>query len=449
MRLSIYVSAFILCTTLGCAQITKPGVDRSPFGAQSVWPNDANLVTVLNRMQEAGIQWGRFDLIWWSLCERTAGQYEFVSPNYPGYENWNVDRAIALMKERNIEPFPILCYSNPLYDNEQGPYSDTGRAAFAAYCHAAAARYKDSVTYWEIWNEPNQQFFWGRAPNAADYAKLAIVAAPRIREGNPNAIVVGGVTSGIDLTYLQTAIDNGLLDAVDAITVHPYRTTSPESIASEIASLRSMIAAKTSRNIPVWTGEWGYNTCWSNVSNTGQAKCLARMMVNNLSTDINLSIWFCTAAYAEDTACPSDPQWGLLDFSYAPRPSWYAMQTLNKHFAPPVKHTTPPANTSLTPANSTNRIEFFERANNPKRMTCAVWRSRWPTSDSYAGVLSTLTMTLTSGSTLKAYDGLTGAEIPLTAAWNGSQVTLTSLRIYDYPIYIDIEPPPPTGLFVR
>lgn len=88
------------------AQVPVPGENRSPFGAQTVWPSDDALVTFYDRMEQAGIQWTRFDLIWWGLCEHTKGEYDFTSPDVPGWEDWDVDRAVSLLQERNIEIFP-------------------------------------------------------------------------------------------------------------------------------------------------------------------------------------------------------------------------------------------------------------------------------------------------------------------------------------------------------
>jgi len=418
-----------------------PGVNVSPFGAQTVWPNDPNLTTILNRMQEAGIQWARFDLCWWGLCESTPGEYNFT-PSYSG-STWDTDGAIQMLHDRGIEPFPILCYGNPLYDNGQGPFSEAGRQAYGNFCHAAAERYKNSVTYWEIWNEPNLEFFWGRAPNAVDYAQLAQVAAGRIREGNPQAIVAGGVTSGIDLGFLQTAFDNGLLDAVDAITIHPYRIAAPESIAGEVSTIRSMIAARTSRSIAVWTGEWGYNTYWSEVSEKGQAKCLSRMMTGNLAMGIDLSIWFSTHAFVEISGSDHDAEWGLLDYDFTPRPSFYAMRTLNQRLPAPVHSVADPLGVTLSPSLSNQRIEVFERGM-PEQLTVAIWLARWPLSDSFAGETTTVRLQVPEGTTAAAYDGLDGDAIQLTEQRQGDRLELRNFRVMDYPVFVEVALPAPS-----
>jgi len=395
-------------------------------------------VTFLDRMQEAGIQWGRFDLCWWSLAETQAGVYNFTSPNVPGWEGWNTDRAIQLMRDRGIEPFPILCYGNPLYDGAQGPYSDGGRTAFGNYCYAAANRYRDSVSYWEIWNEPNTEQFWARPPDPADYARLAAVAAPRIRQANPDAVVVGGVTAGIDAAFLRTAFENGLLDAVDVITVHPYRIAPPESINQEIANVRNMIRQFTARDIPVWTGEWGYNTFWTEVTPLGQAKCLSRMMVNNLSQGIGLSVWFSVHAFKEADPSGTDPEWGLLDYQLRPRPSFDAMRVVNERLAAPVVHAPSALSISLSPGLRDRRVEVFAR-DGGDRFTVALWLARWPLSDSFSGETTTVTIAGAASASVHAWDGLSGAEIPLSPLVRGGDLEIPGFRVRDYPVFLDVD----------
>jgi len=440
----LFLSLIAALSVPARAEKPIPGVNRSPFGAQTVWPISGDYLQIMDAMEGAGIQWGRYDFCWWGLCESTPGVYNFTSTTVAGYPNaWDSDRQVSLLRARNIEPYGILCYSNALYDNNQGPSTDAGRQAFGNYCHAAATRYRDTVFTWEIWNEPNQESFWGRPANAADYAKLAVDAAARIREANPDAIVVGAATSGVDLTFLGTAFDNGLFDAVDAVSVHPYRIAAPESVNADIAAVRALMDDRTTRTVSLWSGEWGYNTAWTEVTDLGQAKCLARMMVNNLSIGIELSIWFSTHPFAEIASAPEDPQWGLVDYSYSPRPSWYAFKTLNARLAAPVRWIADPFATQFTGTTSAKRFEIFERSN-PNRFTAAVWLPRWPLSDTYTGRTGTLSFQVPEGTGFQAWDGLTGNAVVLTVGRSGDRATLSNFRMIDYPIYIDITLPVPT-----
>ncbi len=417
-----------------------PGTNISPFGCQIVWPHDVNLEKFINRMNEAGIQWGRSDMFWWGLIESAKGVYRFDRSDYPGYANYNSENEIKMLRDKGIEPFSILGYGNPLYDNSQGPSTDEGRTAFGNYCYACAMHFKNEVTYWEVWNEPNTDLFWGKTPNASDYTKLVKEASKRIKEANPEAKVAGGVTAGMDLNFLNSCFQNGLLESVDIITVHPYRGTKPESVNTEFQTLRNSIKQYTAKDIKIWTGEWGYNTYAHKLSEKSQAKALARMMMNNFSQGIEVSIWFSIHAFPESSGTINDPEWGLLDYNLNPRPSFYAMQTLNKFFKHPLLWM--PSNTlgiTTNPALTGLRNEVIKQGND-NHFFIAVWLDSWPPNDSYSGKTMSISFILSDKSDIKCWDSLNGNSIAIQKSVSGNQYTISNLKIMDYPYYIEIIP---------
>ncbi len=414
---------------------------HSPFGSQTVWPVNPHLEFYADQLQAAGAGWARSDLIWWSLAEAEPGEFNFTSPPFPDWQNWNTDHGIQVLVERGIEPFPILCYGNPHYDGGAGPSTEAGRAAFAEYCYQAASRYADSVKYWEIWNEPNLEMFWGRAPHPEDYALLAQAAAPRILEANPDAVIVGGAVAGIDLPFLANSFQHGLLDVVDVISVHPYRINAPESINSEIATLRSMITSHTDRDIQIWTGEWGYNTYWSNLTPLGQAKMLTRMMANNAAIGIEVSIWFSAHAFIETQGNPGDPEWGLFDFNLDPRPSYFALGATTDRLPPPVRlaHGAFDMDVPSAGGGVNTHTAIFELPEED-RYVAAIWDATWPAPDTYTGRTATVELSgLPERTEIRAYDGLDGGEITLSAEKNGTGYTLTGFRVQDYVTWIEVD----------
>jgi hypothetical protein len=430
-RLTAWWLLTAFCLRLSAAP--QPGVDMSPFASQIVWPDNPNLVTYANHLQAAGVRCARSELIWWSLCESSPGVYNFA----PGA--WNCYLWINLLKARNIKPYCILCYSNPLYGGT--PDTPAGRAAFANYCSAVVTQFRDDVDIWEIWNEPNLDMFWGKTPNAADYAALVAAAAPAIRAADPDCIVVGGATSGIDRTFLDAAFDAGMLAHLDVLSVHPYRIQNPESINSEIASLRAkMNTYPNGPQVKIWTGEWGYNAAWTELGSTvadretNQAKMLQRMMLNNVTQGIELSMWFSVHGW--------DPleDWGLTKWNSpaTTRASHTAMTTLQQRLPVPFSHVGNPM--SVTPSSPVSglRIETFDRSTSQTR-TVAIWRPR-ALSFPAPSVVRNMTFTVGPQYRLSAYDGLTGAEFALDARWNipAGTVTVMNQGLYDYPLFFEV-----------
>ena len=438
-RIISIIIIFSIATILP-GEVPVPSVNRSPFGAQMVWPSDPNLEIVLDRMEEAGIQWTHFDLIWWGLCEQEKGTYDFINPetDVPEHQGWNVDRAVSLLRERNIEIFPTLCYGNELYDDNLGPHSEEAQEAFANYCYAAAKRYKDSIFYWEIWNEPNLDNFWPPKPNPEDYANLVKKAAKRIREANPQARIAAGATSHVDIGFLEQCFRHGMLEYVDIITVRPYRFGKPEDLNKELSDLRFCIGEYTNKEIEVWSGEWGYNTYVHQISERNHAKTLSRMMVNDLSQDMGLSIWFSTHAFPEHSGAKMDPEWGLLDYNYKPRPAFYAMKTVIERLPAPVNPATGPFQIQAVVPGYSQRIETFKH--DESRFTVALWLETWPLGDSFDGVRSDVSLNVSSEYSFHAYDGLSGEPVNLELHRDDQTVSWKDFQFMDYPVFVDMRP---------
>jgi hypothetical protein len=89
--------------------------------------------------------------------------------------------------------------------------------------------FRDRIRYFEIWNEPCNNYAWGNKPNAKEYAQLAKQVAPIIRNEAPQAkILMGGVgwRPGHD-ENLMTIPEEGVGRLVDVMTIHPYLWSKP------------------------------------------------------------------------------------------------------------------------------------------------------------------------------------------------------------------------------
>ena len=199
----------------------------------------------------------------------------------------------------------ILDYANPLYDNDQSPSSDEGRAAFAKWAAAAVVHFKGRGVLWEMYNEPNG--FWRPQPNVDDYVKLSLAVGQAIRAAAPEETLVGPGLAGFDYTWFEACFKAGLLDFWSAVTVHPYRQSAPETSASDYRQLRRMIDryAPKGKAIPVLSGEWGYSSVWNGMSLEAQGKMLARQWLTNISNEVPLSIWY---DWHDDGGDPSESE---------------------------------------------------------------------------------------------------------------------------------------------
>jgi len=281
----------------------------------------------LEELADTGWGFIRMDFFWQAI-EREKGKYDFS-----GY-----DGLVSKLAAQNVRPLFILDYGNPLYDKGLSPYTDEGRAAFAAFALAGVEHFAGKGVVWEMWNEPNIGF-WQPKPNVSDYVKLALTVGKAIKPKFPKETFIGPTTSTIDLKFIEACLQGGVLEYFDAISVHPYRQNNPESVTSEWDALKTLIAKykPEGKDVPVISSEWGYSTLYRNNSLEVQGKYIPRELLSNLANHVALSIlydWHNGCTKPDDFEC----HFGTVYFEYnassnpvyAKKPSYHSAQTLMK-----------------------------------------------------------------------------------------------------------------------
>ena len=277
----------------------------------------------------AGFKWVRMDFSW-GATERKRGEYDFSA----------YDRLVTALEKHGIRALFILDYGNDLYDRGLPPTSDEGRAAFTRWAVAGVGHFAGKGYLWEMWNEPNGGF-WKPKADAKHYAALARATGEALRDakllGPKGEAYIGPATSTIDLPFLEACFQAGLLEFWDAVSVHPYRQSAPETVESEYRSLRLLIGryAPKDKAIPIISGEWGYSDAWQNFTPELQGKYLPRQLLTNIANDVPLSIWY---DWHDDGTNLKDPEhhFGIVanqyhagrDPVFDSKPAYVAMKTL-------------------------------------------------------------------------------------------------------------------------
>lgn len=275
----------------------------------------------MQKLASGGFKWVRMDFAWGGI-ERQKGAYDFSA----------YDRLIASLKPFGIRPVLILDYGNDLY--EQGsPRTDAGRQAFCRFVEAAMRHFRGQGIVWEMWNEPNIGF-WKPNPNVDEYIALAKAVGETIRRIAPTEWFVGPAVSGFDWDFLQRCIDAGLLRYWDAVSVHPYRGSAPETVEDDWSRLRRMIDAKAPRGkaIPMFSGEWGYSSLTGGVSLEQQGAYAARQYLVNIMCGVPLSIWY---DWKNDGVNPADNEsnFGSVAQDLRPKPAFLEIQKVSRALA--------------------------------------------------------------------------------------------------------------------
>lgn len=271
----------------------------------------------MNAMRDVGAKWVRLDLLW-SRVEQKLGVYDFSK----------YDPVMEGLRRRGIRPILILDYGNKLYD-VVSPTTREGRQAFAKFAAEAVKRYRRQGVIWEIWNEPNLSHFWRGEPSADEYAALVDVVVPAIREVSKDEWIMGPSTSKFDWPYLERSFEKGILEDVDAVSVHPYRENKePETAGADWQRLRTMIDryAPSGKKIPMICSEWGYSTFKQGVSQEKQSQYAVRQYLANLSAGVPLTIWY-SWKNRPDARNEKEKNFGLLEASGSSKASFEALRS--------------------------------------------------------------------------------------------------------------------------
>jgi polysaccharide biosynthesis protein PslG len=263
----------------------------------------------LDRARQAGFSLIRTDLNWGEV-EQTKGQY-----------NWAYyDPIIKRLGARGQRPLFSLGFNNPLYGAKASggdPYMDAidtplEREGFKNFAVAAVKRYQSLISpIWEIHNEPNRDNFWSK-PSSLEYVKLVKAVAPAMRQASPDVYILGpavghapsadaGSIIKIDLAFLEGTFANGLLNYVDAVSIHPYPDGRPEYALGIYKDVRVLINTYAPGKIyPIVSSEWGYSSS-ADFSGNDQthSNYLTRMYLLNLSQQV-LSIGYKLEEYSFD-----------------------------------------------------------------------------------------------------------------------------------------------------
>ncbi|UQZ82690.1 hypothetical protein SK3146_01849 [Paenibacillus konkukensis] len=284
-------------TTFGI--VTPPPADAlSPgsfFGISTHFGHYKSLEDgLMNALATIGYGHVRSDVNW-SLIEKQPGVY-----NWAGYD-FEAKSQQAL--DLGMTPQGVLAYNNANYDNGKTPSSAAGLAAFGQFGKAAAAHYMGKVSDFNIYNEFNGTGFNNGAcgTTAACYVQMLQAMYGPIHEGNPDANVMGPITSTIDDNWNNAFFAAGGINYIDTFATNVYgyalegANTPPEHtlLVSKLPALVQQVKqAAGSRNVPVWITENGWPTYAPGSTELQQADNLVRAQVLAKAAGVDVFNWY-------------------------------------------------------------------------------------------------------------------------------------------------------------
>lgn len=480
LRVALLPLSLLLIGALPASSAALPPVahpDGYAGACYTFYPNDPGH-PYLPLVYNAGARWDRFDFSW-PVIEPNNNQWNFdphdrlvddlraAGMNIVGIllwtPNWAATRGLSQGQPPGLDERPFGWYapvpggaptlraitaaSSPpqgLYLMWNDPNNHWGDYVYTVVSHYS----QRGVRVWEMWNEPEGDFFWNGSD--ADYARLLTVGYQATKAACPDCTVLfAGLYYWDDPLFYERVLDILNNDPTapannyyfDVMSVHLYSRSS--SIYDVISQIRSRMRNLASDH-PVWLTEtgvpvWDDNSVdpdptpypWS-ARQSEAAAFVIQSYANAWAAGVQRYFFFRT------NDANMDEYFGLIRDNQTLRPAYTAYQVAATYLVTP---------TMATSANYSNGVRRVTLWGTPWGKVSVLWNTT-PTATlfSYPATLSTATQVDWQGNTqmLTASNGVYSLALPGATANQG--ITVTDYIIGGDPyLVIEADTVPPTA----
>jgi hypothetical protein len=338
------------------AALAAPSSERAlPAGFFGIVPQTPLTARDTARMRAGGFESVRYPVIW-----------DTIQPSPRSAYNWaGLDQEVTMTARAGLTLLPFL-YGTPHWvagkPTTLPVANGRARRAWAAFLHAAVARYGPDGTFWEehakgsgdyvprkpihlwqIWNEEN--FFYFALPTSPGrYGQLLKISHRAIVSTDPHAkVLAGGLFGnprprpprGMKATDFLRRLYRvrGIRAAFDGVDLHPYVAGIPR-LRSEIVALRRVMIEAHDRRTGLYLTEFGWGSqpdphrVAFEVGLRGQARELRRayayLIANRHRLNIKQAYWF--SWKDAPGICNFCDSAGLFrgGRAFRPKPAWHA-----------------------------------------------------------------------------------------------------------------------------
>jgi hypothetical protein len=216
---------------------SQPLMTSPDYGIQAfLWWRSDVATRDLGLIKDMGFRWVKQVFEWMDIEGAGKGMF-----------SWTQSDAVVANAERYGIKLIARLDRAPVWtgaEGENGPPSNYDD--FGDFCYEIAKRYKGRIHAYQIWNEPNLAREWGNhLPNPEEYTRLLSIAYQRIKEADPNAIVIsaGLIATGTyneavmpDTLYLERMYQAGFQNHCDMIGLYAAGYKAPPEISPDEAA---------------------------------------------------------------------------------------------------------------------------------------------------------------------------------------------------------------------
>ena len=288
--------------------------ERHPPEEQEIEARAAGLVGA--DVMRSGVTWGS------------------IQPEPDVWDWTQQDRIVRLFGEQGVEVQYLLAFT-PKWattgDPESEPWKVWSRKApeidaWSRFCRAIAERYTGKIRFWEVWNEPDLDFFRGTAD---EYLEMLRAAYREIKAVNDtHRVMTGGfATWNRNPEFVEKVVREGR-DHFDILAWHQHGPFQPfaQKVRGGLAHLRETVVPDK----PLVFNETAVAT-WSLTGEREQAEQLVKKLTFSWSVGARGYWWYMLRDDAAGSAEGRGVQgWGLLKYNLQPRAAYVAYNAMVK-----------------------------------------------------------------------------------------------------------------------
>jgi len=234
-----------------------------PFGLLAFlhWNHDWNkfafdekiLPKAVAQIRDLGVGIIRLDILWSDVAE---GPLKY---NYTRY-----DSLLNTLEKNGINVLAVLHYNKvqPSHKTEKWNSPPASFEEFAEYVNATVNRYKRSIKHWEIWNEPNHEYYWnGPKDGLKKYSELLKLSYAAAKKADPKAVVLNGGLANPLPEAVRNLYREGGKEIFDILNIHPFINPLLRDAAGEFGQLMREVRVIMDENgdsrKKIWITEMG------------------------------------------------------------------------------------------------------------------------------------------------------------------------------------------------
>ncbi len=279
MALAVILSVSLAAPALAAARVPQGFVGMVVDG--SLLSPDVNLGRQFDTMVKAGVENVRL-VFSWANAQPYASWADVPPTQASKFEHDPVpttfattDQVVGAAAQRGLTVLPVVEYA-PSWDVKPHAGGQLGQPAedapYASYLALLVQRYGPNGSYWlahpgtpklpirawQIWNEPNNPYFWPDQPFAPTYVSLVGAAHDAIKRVDPGAHVVLGGMPNYSWKSLQQIYEvRGARGLFDVVAIHPY-TAQPHGVITLLKLVRGVMNRFGDRHKPIDVTEVGW-----------------------------------------------------------------------------------------------------------------------------------------------------------------------------------------------